>query len=240
MNWKFDELQKGCHLLPQLKRTTLTLFICAACALACFAQQTGKTANELPPSLSGSAERDPKAWKLFSSSEGGFSVVLPAELKQRTQSLATIRGPAQMHLFEAETFAGYQVMYMSFRESLEEDAELVKQMLDDGRDGGVRNVNGQLLEETEIKLDGHAGRALKVRLTNGDIIRSRLYVAGHRLYVVSILTPDKDSSEPIVRFHEEVANKFLDSFKLTTKRAKVAATSSASNSSHPAFSNREE
>jgi hypothetical protein len=211
--------------LQLFRRTSLALVICFTCALACFAQQAGRTtANELPPSLAGTAERNPKAWKLFSSKEGGFSVALPAKLKKRTQSLDTWHGRAEMHLFEAETFAGYQVMYMTFVEPLEEDAELTKQMLDEGSDGGVSNVKGQLLEKTEITLDGHTGRALKVRLPNGDIIRSRLYVAGHRLYVVSILTPDKDSPAPVLRFHEEVAHKFLDSFKLDTKRAQAATT----------------
>jgi TonB family protein len=206
--------------LQRFGRNSHVLLIFVACALSCFAQQAGQPAKEQTPPPN-AAESDPKAWKAFSSEEGAFSVVLPAKLKKRAQPLATRHGAAVMHLFEARALADYQVMYMSFEESLAMDAELVKQMLDDGRDGGVRNVNGQLLEEKEIKLDGHAGRALKVRLANGDIIRSRLYVAGHRLYAVNILTPEAGASDSVARFHEEVATKFLDSFKITSVRGGV-------------------
>lgn len=201
--------------LEQLRRTSLLLCLCVACAHACFAQTgTGQGVYQTPPPSS-TVEYNPKAWKVFSSEEGGFSILSPVRLVKRAQPPAAKDARSETYFFEAQTFAVYQVISAIFKEPLAGDTGRVKQLLDNGRDGGVRNVNGQVLEETEIKLEGHAGRALKVRAGNGQMIRSRMYIAGNRFYLVSFMTPDGDVPESHVKFYEEVAAKFLDSFKLT-------------------------
>ena len=77
-----------------------------------------------------------------------------------------------MHVFSLSTFANYGIMYTDYP-LLIEDPSRVKQLLYSGRDMGVKNVKGQILEEKEITVEGHPGRYVKVQAGNGLINRRR-------------------------------------------------------------------
>lgn len=121
--------------LVQLRRTSLWLCLFVAGAHACFAQTgTGQGVSHPPPPPSSTVEYNPKAWKVFSLEEGGFSILSPVRLEKRAMPPATKDARSETYFFEAQTFGVYQVVSMSFRESLAGDAERVKQLLDNGRD----------------------------------------------------------------------------------------------------------
>ncbi|MCA1592122.1 MAG: energy transducer TonB [Acidobacteria bacterium] len=198
--------------MKELGRTSLLLAALVAGALPGFAQ-TGKPSVEPPPPVA--VEYSSKAWKEFSSAEGRFTVLLPGTPTPQVQTQDTAIGKLDVHTFTLTTSMQYGVMFVDYPRTME-DSGAAKQFLDGARDGGVKGVNGTLLEEKETSLDGHPGRIIKVRVGDGYVMRVKFYVVKNRLYQLGVTMWDKDAPEAAARFHDETAARFLDSFKLTS------------------------
>ncbi|MGQ0456132.1 MAG: hypothetical protein ACT4OU_03610 [Hyphomicrobium sp.] len=81
------------------------------------------------------------------------------------------------------------------------------QILDNARDGAVKNAMGPLKSETKIEFAGRPARELLVDMTMGMTLRSHIFVVGDRLYNVGhIAANGKERST--------TAEKFFASFKL--------------------------
>jgi hypothetical protein len=99
------------------------------------------------------------------------------------------------------------VGYNQRTESLESTGQ---KLLDRLRDSVLAGGKAKLLSETQISLEGHPGRELKVEFPDGIAI-ARLYVVGNRIYqVIASLETNKKDQEPN-------AIKILDSFKLLSQ-----------------------
>ena len=81
------------------------------------------------------------------------------------------------------------------------------------RDGLLETNNGQLLEEKETNRFASPGRYIKTKFGNGYINRVQCYLIRNRLYLVSIVLREKDADAKTLKFHEEIAAKFFNSFK---------------------------
>lgn len=202
--------RKEVNLLKRITRIALLVIALTTSTFSCFAQ-TGTSSATPPPA----AEYNPKAWKEFSSAEGRFSVLLPSVPTERVELHDSPVGKLEVHNFTLRTFAEYGVMYVEYPPNIEEEGN-VRAFLDNIRDGGVRRVKGTVLEEKDISLGGHPGRYMLVRIGDGYTLRAKTFVVKNRLYQVIIITRDKDAPEGIIKFHEETAAKFLDSFKLVS------------------------
>jgi len=85
-------------------------------------------------------------------------------------------------------------------------------VLDYLRDGALSGTNGKakLVGETDISIEGHPGRELRVEYPDGFSI-ARIYLVRNRIYQVFASIPaDKKAQEPTVV-------KILDSFKLLSQ-----------------------
>lgn len=180
-------------------------------AALCFGQ-TVKPSG-VPPSPP-AVEYNPSAWREFSSEKGRFSVLLPGTPFERTIPLDTKIGKLDtVNFILGSSSASYAVSYIDYPVFIE-DPSIVKRALDAGRDGAVQRVQGTLIEEKEISLSGHPGRYIKVRVGEGGITRSRLYVVGKRVYTLIFIVDEDGASATAVRSHEDISARFLDSFKL--------------------------
>jgi hypothetical protein len=82
--------------------------------------------------------------------------------------------------------------------------------LDGGREGAVAKVNGKLLSETPLTLEGYPGREMTI--SAGQLgVRSRMYLVDNRAYSIIITGPVGELNLPRV---DEV----LNSFKLTVSQ----------------------
>ena len=110
---------------------------------------SGQTSSS--PTTSGSAYTDPA---------GRFSITLPPGFKAFTaqkQSQPTPAGPIDLNILQSETLQGACVLgYSDFPE-----ASFVgrspKKMLEDGRDGALRNINATLEKQEEVTVQGKTG-----------------------------------------------------------------------------------
>jgi hypothetical protein len=146
-------------------------------------------------------------WQRFEPEIGGFSILFPGTPEKQTETVPTAGGTIETVFFLVEQEdMGYSVNLADYSEvSLSEgDVEL---MLEGAREGAVRNVGGDLLEETSITLDGHPGRALKIAVEDQFVVDARFYLVGNRLYILQAISVGNTS-------HSSNVKKFLDSFRL--------------------------
>ena len=101
----------------------------------------------------------------------------------------------------------YSVSFINCPDALLQ-AKTADKILDDARDGAVKNIQGNLLKETKVSIDNYPGRDLTIESTVGDaVVRARIYLSKQRLYQIMVTTSEKMSKSYNI-------DKFFNSFKL--------------------------
>lgn len=135
-------------------------------------------------------------------SEGGFSIMMPAQpTKTRNENATTFK----LKQNDERYIVAYILMTMP-------DENRVEQALDMVRNGFVNNFeDGTLIEEKQIKINGFAGREIVVEsLKTNEVTRLKIVIANSILYQFGISLPkDKKLSDD--------GQKFLDSFEIQSK-----------------------
>ncbi len=147
----------------------------------------------------------------FTSQEGRFTISLPKQISAYSPVAGnTPNGRIAGSTFHWATAEGaFIVGYIDGPKAVETDG---KPALDVLRNGILEAGKGKanLISETDISLDGHPGRELKLEFPDG-FSTMRIYLVGNRIYEeIASLATEKKSQEP-------AAIKILDSFKLLTQ-----------------------
>ncbi|HYX42445.1 MAG TPA: hypothetical protein VE821_12145 [Pyrinomonadaceae bacterium] len=143
-------------------------------------------------------------WVKFSSTAGGFSILLPAQPKEETESKDNFTS----HLFTAKTDrAIYIVGYGDYAPSVHLDTE---GELAANRDNSIRGLKAHLTGSRSITLAGHPGLEYTAESDQGAF-KYRVYLVGNRVYQFAAITPaGKDDAENV--------NKFFASFAFNGNR----------------------
>ncbi len=130
-------------------------------------------------------------WRSFQDPAGKFTVLMPGQPQQRRQQQQTRLGTLEVYTFAVEQpgLSAHLVTYTDFPPEFIQAADPNK-LLDNGRDEVIRQVQGRLLSEGRITLNGSPGRELKLRAPGDLIIHSRIYLVDQRLYQLIVVTPE--------------------------------------------------
>ncbi|MBD1837921.1 hypothetical protein H6F78_02430 [Coleofasciculus sp. FACHB-64] len=138
--------------------------------------------------LIGAAETTPDAqedWQEFSSSEGGFVVLMPGTPEEETHTEKAEEGDVEQHLFTAATPDGvFLVSYADFANEI--DRLEAKELLDAATEGYITD-GAKLIAQRPISLHGSPGREIKYKDSDGSIGQCRIFLVNKRLYQVSTL-----------------------------------------------------
>lgn len=192
-----------------LSRYVLTLAFSVGFASLCSAQGFSVTGDAPPPS----AQKGSDEAGAFVSLQGRFTITLPKQVSAY-RGIATNmpEGRIEGDAFSWRTAEGvFEVSYMDLPAAL-----ATKAVFDRGRDNKLLlNRKAKLAGERNISLAGNAGRETRFETPEGiQIVRT--YLAGNRLYEVSVTMADSLKSK------EASAVRVLDSFRLLSQ-AEVAA-----------------
>jgi len=129
----------------------------------------------------------------ITSSEGGFAAIFPtATQPERSSSpIETDVGQIEMVTFMATEGDFASMVAYSDYPIAEIQSRHVDAMLDSAREGALRNLNGRLIRQRRISIDGHPGRSIFFRgKSQGFTIYGRFdyYVVSARLYQVGYIT----------------------------------------------------
>jgi hypothetical protein len=148
-------------------------------------------------------------WQTLTSQAGRFSILTPATLGEQTKHVGAADGGAELHVFTGYVGATeYMVSYGDYASTKRKNDAAV---LDRVRDGAIGALNGTLLSETKITIEGHPAREVTFNAVApaGTQMTSkmRLFLVGNRLYQAWVSAPRGD-------LRPSSTDKFLQSLKL--------------------------
>jgi hypothetical protein len=148
-------------------------------------------------------------WKTYSSKEGGFSVLIPGKPQEQTQQVKAPDGKLTVHLV-VSALDRDRVVFVSYSDVPAKAIEGKQEAFLDGTvKGNVNSLKGKLVTEKKIEVGKkkRPGREILLELTEKKQYRSRIVLAGNRLFQVVAL-----GSEGFVKGKE--VEQYLNSFKL--------------------------
>ncbi|MBE9235691.1 hypothetical protein IQ227_06480 [Anabaena aphanizomenioides LEGE 00250] len=157
-------------------------------------------------------------WQVFSSQEGGFSILFPGSPTVTKQKIKNKTGEIEVNLFTVERpqeDVKYTVAYIDYPE---EYIELLKRnnqveaAIDTGKKTAVENAKGTLISEEQMSLEGHFGKEVNYTKPGDKIVKQRIFLVDRRLYQVSAETTTK-----MQKYLTKSISGFCDSLKLLPK-----------------------
>ncbi|HXU27692.1 MAG TPA: hypothetical protein VN698_10700 [Bacteroidia bacterium] len=156
-------------------------------------------------------------WYPFESKAFGFKVEFPAKPIEKVKVIDTEQGELNLNLFEyvskktnTEPELVYIVSYIEYPTSNINTSDKVqlKQFYKTEADKLVAKMQGKLIKETIINLEGFEGAEYRIEIKDGlEFIKMRLYLINNKLYMVETVTVTKNE------FNKHI-NRFMNSFKL--------------------------
>jgi hypothetical protein len=163
------------------KNPPKTATIISAITAAIIAAITGLIVN-------GFMQKDFAPLKEFVAPDKSFAILLPVGVREQDQTVPTNIGPIKAYFFSAKAkYHQFTVGYSDYPDSFIAKSNPTA-MLDGSRDGEIKNLQGKLLGEGVIDIQGHPGRELRIEGPQKLIIKSRIYLVGKRLYQIMAIS----------------------------------------------------
>lgn len=150
----------------------------------------------------------PHRWQTYTATDGAFSVEFPSKPALDT-SQATIDGGGLLtiNLINASPSPSttYSVAYFNqenYGGTSPEDA------LTRACDGSLQKIQGKLVSERDIKVDGYPALEIQANARGNSIFDARFIATGKRLYMLASVASDANDRE------EKTVNRFMNSFHL--------------------------
>jgi hypothetical protein len=159
---------------------------------------------------------DDTKWYAFESKPFGFKVEFPDKPTEKVKVVNTAEGDVNLNMYEyvgakdnTETNFVFLASYVEYPASIDSDnKEKLKEIYRKVVDGMATKVNGKILKETTIKLEGFEGVETKVDIKEGaEFLKARIYLIHNKMYMLESVTVSKNEA------HNSIA-KFMDSFRL--------------------------
>ncbi len=155
-------------------------------------------------------------WSVFTSENGGFSILSPAPLDLVTQRIPTQVGDIQLHTYThkvqdstAQVFQ-YSVTYYEYPEILipSDSTEMVEQFFSETLLAIADRLDGEIIYSEPIASADFPSRLTRISYQGEDYaLKNKMVLANNRFYLIEVFS----TSNKLV---DGDINKFIDSFKL--------------------------
>ena len=175
------------------------------------------SASTFSAALADEVSQKISVWQEFSSKDGGFTVLLPAQPQENLVSLKTDLSQAAFHVFTViNGDKEYGVTYTDLPQPAraEKDTEKIFRAV---RQLALTGRHRELLKEQFLTLNDHPGREFTISEEPGRIIIDRAYLAGKRVYQVI-------ASFPAAKGETDETKRFFESFRLSETTSALAAS----------------
>lgn len=149
-------------------------------------------------------------WEKYTSNDGNYSTLFPANPTEETTTVNTAYGYVEDHSAKTTTGGIYYAVVFNELPASYLSETTAGDILDLSRNQMVDAVSGTLLYEKIISIKNYSGRELKIKISsNGEtvIITARVFVVENKIYRIIVSTTEDDQFDSSI-------NKFLDSFSL--------------------------
>ncbi|MCA1620042.1 MAG: hypothetical protein LC795_12165 [Acidobacteria bacterium] len=198
----------------------LTFFLTLA-FVALLAANSANAQADPPPPPPPVPDYSPQRWKEYVYEQDNVRFRFPVEPKIKTTSTNESFGTVMSRSYRRESFLVLELTVNEYPADIDfEKAMPSKELLEKMRDAGlaeVKDVNPKVIRESDITVDGHAGKFLHVETSNGQSIRLKFFVVKNRMYFsyAEVRKGQKHGTNYENDF-EQVAMGFLDSIRLVS------------------------
>ncbi len=155
-------------------------------------------------------------WKIFTPSDGRFSILMPGQPKVTSQTQKTFMGEINLQVFVAQPpkqEVAYVVAFNDFPDSYGQMAN-PEEILKNAQEMALKTTQSNLVKQKEIRsTNGHPGREIEYVNSGGKITKSRMYFAEGRLYQVMVITTKRQQ-----KFLTKSIAGYLNSFNVVLKK----------------------
>jgi hypothetical protein len=153
----------------------------------------------------------PHRWQTYTSPDGSFSVQLPAKPSvEPTQVPLQGSGTATINMITAAP-TDHTAYVFTTLEHENVGQKSPDQALESARDGALRKIEGTVLAQKRITVQGYPGLDLQARAPGNSLVDMRIVVAGSRLFVIMAVATVEQDREP------KTVQRVFDSFKINQK-----------------------
>lgn len=155
-------------------------------------------------------------WTVFTSENGGFTIMTPAPLDLAVQSIPTHVGDIQLYTYThkvvdstAQVFQ-YSVTYYEYPEILipSDSTEMVTQFFDETLSAIAERIDGHIVYSEPVPFRDYPAMLTRISYQDDKFaLKNKLVLANNRFYLIEVFS----TSDKVV---DNDINKFIDSFKL--------------------------
>ena len=153
----------------------------------------------------------PYRWQTYVAPDGTFSIEVPGKpTLESKQTTLEGGGTATFHFLNVDATgkSAFTVAYVERQNTTDKTEE---EVLESARDGSLRNVQGVLVKQNRIKVQGYPALDVQAHARSNSFLDSRLVIAGDCLYMIMVVAPSEQARDP------KSIQRFFDSFKLNVK-----------------------
>jgi hypothetical protein len=174
------------------------------------AANTGGTTPGVSPSPKPTISSTPtlSSWETVSGDRFSFS--MPEKPSHSENNVPSAAGDLKLHMYTlAKGYETFTTGYTEYPDIVFNSAES-EALLDGAQEGALSDVNGEVLSQRKITMDGNPGREIVGTSASQNMgFTARVILAKPRMYMMVYTQYDKSKAI------SEDGKKFLDSFKLT-------------------------
>lgn len=146
-------------------------------------------------------------WEKYKSQDLAFTSMFPNTPERTVQKVQTAVGKLDMHMImytpeSDDDNAVYSVIRSDYpKEQFENaDEDYNNTVLDGAVNGAVNNVNGTLVYDNKVTLNGYPGRSFKTQI-QGGYIYINAYLVENTMFIIQVITlVDNDGNDSIDKF----------------------------------------
>ena len=158
---------------------------------------------------------DPSGWKEYIFADDNVRFRLPAEPEREQEPVSADKHSSRVYTHQS--FMIFQLRVGSWPAENTLESAAVISGARDGALNAVKELGPKVIKELEINVDGHAGRFVAVELSNGLLVRMKIFGVKNRLYVAAVMV-EKGQRHGVnwENDFERSAMAFLDSIHLVS------------------------
>lgn len=139
-------------------------------------------------------------WFEIKDEEAAYLIDFPEEPTKGADDVPTDKGTVMMNTYTLQTPDDDNLIYMSsftkypdsfFPNQLESEEEQ-NEVLDNSVNGAVTNTEGELIFDEKITFNGYKGRIIKIKLSDGYIIKMKVLLVDIKLYLTQVIYEEKN------------------------------------------------
>ena len=153
----------------------------------------------------------PHRWQTYVAPDGTFSIELPGKpTVETTQAPVEGGGNITFHLVNAGSGGSraYSCAYVELEDASQKSPD---QVLESARDGSLRKVQGTLVTQNQLMVQGFPGLQYQAHGRANSLMDSRMVLVGKRLYMIMAVAADGEKAEP------ETVQRMFNSFRINLK-----------------------